>query len=77
MKMPLAVLVLAPATVVPVLFLARRLRKMSRRTQDALAEMSAMATEALGSSRTSRALMPSAPRARSMPKSPASAAARR
>ena len=48
----LAVLVLAPATVVPVLFLARRLRKMSRRTQDALAEMSAMATEALGSSKT-------------------------
>ena len=48
----LAVLVLAPATVMPVLFLARRLRKMSRRTQDALAEMSAMATEALGSSKT-------------------------
>ncbi len=48
----LAVLIIAPATVVPVLFLARRLRKMSRRTQDALAEMSAMATEALGSSKT-------------------------
>jgi ATP-binding cassette subfamily B protein len=48
----LAVMVLAPATVIPVLFLARRLRKMSRRTQDALAEMSAMATEALGSSKT-------------------------
>jgi ATP-binding cassette subfamily B protein len=48
----LAVLVLAPMTVIPVLILARRLRKMSRRTQDALAEMSAMATEALGSSKT-------------------------
>ncbi|HZY68873.1 MAG TPA: ABC transporter transmembrane domain-containing protein, partial [Devosia sp.] len=48
----LAVLVIAPLTVMPVLFLARRLRKMSRRTQDALAEMSAMATEALGASRT-------------------------
>ena len=48
----LAVLVIAPATVIPVLLLARRLRGMSRRTQDALAEMSAMATEALGSSRT-------------------------
>ncbi len=48
----LAVLVIAPATVIPVILLARRLRKMSRRTQDALAEMSAMATEALSSSRT-------------------------
>ena len=48
----LAVLVIAPATVIPVILLARRLRGMSRRTQDALAEMSAMATEALSSSRT-------------------------
>ena len=32
--------------------LARRLRAMSRRTQDALAEMSAMATEALGATKT-------------------------
>jgi ATP-binding cassette subfamily B protein len=48
----LAVLILAPATVLPVIFLSRRLRKMSRRTQDALAEMSAMATEALSSSKT-------------------------
>ncbi len=48
----LAVVVVAPATIVPVLILARRLRKMSRRTQDALAEMSAMATEALGASKT-------------------------
>ncbi len=48
----LAVIVVAPATIVPVIILARRLRKMSRRTQDALAEMSAMATEALGASKT-------------------------
>ena len=48
----LAVIVVTPLTVLPVIFLARRLRKMSRRTQDALAEMSAMATEALGASKT-------------------------
>jgi ATP-binding cassette subfamily B protein len=48
----LAVIVIAPLTVLPVILLARRLRKMSRRTQDALAEMSAMATEALGASKT-------------------------
>ncbi|MEO6015592.1 MAG: ABC transporter transmembrane domain-containing protein [Devosia sp.] len=48
----LAVIVVAPAAILPVIILARRLRKMSRRTQDALAEMSAMATEALGSSKT-------------------------
>jgi ATP-binding cassette subfamily B protein len=48
----LAVVVVTPLTVLPVVLLARRLRKMSRRTQDALAEMSAMATEALGSSKT-------------------------
>ena len=48
----LAVIVITPLTVLPVVLLARRLRKMSRRTQDALAEMSAMATEALGASKT-------------------------
>ncbi len=48
----LAVIVVAPATIIPVIMLSRRLRGMSRRTQDALAEMSAMATEALGSSKT-------------------------
>jgi len=48
----LAVVVVVPAIVVPVLLLSRRLRKMSRRTQDALAEMSAMATETLGASKT-------------------------
>ncbi len=48
----LAVIVITPLTVLPVVLLARRLRKMSRRTQDALAEMSAMATETLGASKT-------------------------
>ncbi len=48
----LAVIVVTPLTVLPVIFLARRLRKMSRRTQDALAEMSAMATETLGATKT-------------------------
>ena len=48
----LAVVIVVPLIVLPVLMLSRRLRKMSRRTQDALAEMSAMATETLGASRT-------------------------
>ncbi|MEP7241199.1 MAG: ABC transporter transmembrane domain-containing protein [Devosia sp.] len=48
----LAVVVVVPLIVVPVLLLSRRLRKMSRRTQDALAEMSAMATETLSAGRT-------------------------
>jgi ATP-binding cassette subfamily B protein len=48
----LTVIVVGPAILVPVLLYARRLRRMSRRTQDALADMSAMATEALGASKT-------------------------
>ena len=48
----LAVVIIAPATIIPAIMICRRLRKMSRRTQDALAEMSAMATEALGASKT-------------------------
>lgn len=48
----IAVVVIAPLIILPVVFIARRLRKMSRRTQDALAEMSAMATEALGATKT-------------------------
>ena len=47
-----AVVVVAPSIIIPVIILARRLRRMSRRTQDALAEMSAMATEALGATKT-------------------------
>jgi ATP-binding cassette subfamily B protein len=48
----LAVVVIAPAIIIPVIVIARRLRRMSRRTQDALADMSAMATEALGATKT-------------------------
>ena len=48
----LAVVVVAPSIIIPVILLARRLRKMSRRTQDALADMSAMATETLGATKT-------------------------
>ncbi len=48
----LGVVVAVPLIVAPVILLTRRLRKMSRRTQDALAEMSAMATEALSATKT-------------------------
>ncbi|HHY49213.1 MAG TPA: ATP-binding cassette domain-containing protein, partial [Alphaproteobacteria bacterium] len=48
----LAVVVIAPALIIPVIVFARRLRRMSRRTQDALAEMSAMATETLSATKT-------------------------
>jgi ATP-binding cassette subfamily B protein len=48
----LAVIVIAPLIVVPMIVLSRRLRRMSRTTQDALAEMSAMATETLSSTKT-------------------------
>jgi ATP-binding cassette subfamily B protein len=48
----LIVAVIGPAILVPVVLYARRLRGMSRRTQDALADMAAMATEALGASKT-------------------------
>ena len=48
----LAVVVAAPAILFPVISFARRLRGMSRKTQDALADLSAMATEMLGATRT-------------------------
>jgi ATP-binding cassette subfamily B protein len=48
----LAVVVAAPAILIPVITFARRLRGMSRKTQDALADLSAMATEMLGATRT-------------------------
>jgi ATP-binding cassette subfamily B protein len=48
----LAVVVAAPAILLPVFAFARRLRSMSRKTQDALADLSAMATEMLGATRT-------------------------
>lgn len=48
----LAVVIAAPAILFPVIAFARRLRGMSRKTQDALADLSAMATEMLGATRT-------------------------
>jgi ATP-binding cassette subfamily B protein len=51
----LAVVVALPAILIPVMVYARRLRGMSRRTQDALADLSAMATEMLGANRTVKA----------------------
>lgn len=48
----LTVLVVGPLIIIPVVLYARRLRRMSRRAQDTLADMSAMATEALGASKT-------------------------
>ncbi|KKB06800.1 ABC transporter [Devosia geojensis] len=48
----LAVVIAGPAILLPIIAYARRLRRMSRRTQDALAELSAMATEMLGANRT-------------------------
>ncbi|MEQ1899761.1 MAG: ABC transporter transmembrane domain-containing protein [Devosia sp.] len=47
-----AVIVIAPIIVLPVVMISRRLRRLSRRTTDTSAEMSAMATEALGATRT-------------------------
>jgi ATP-binding cassette subfamily B protein len=48
----LIIAVVGPAIMIPVVLYARRLRRMSRRAQDTLADMSAMATEALGASKT-------------------------
>tara|TARA_R110000868_G_scaffold15678_53_gene71423 strand:- start:1382 stop:3202 length:1821 start_codon:yes stop_codon:yes gene_type:complete len=48
----LAVVIAAPALLLPLIAYSRRLRGMSRRTQDALADLSAMATEMLGATRT-------------------------
>ena len=48
----LAVLVGGPLAMLPILLLSRRLKRMSRRAQDAVAELSAMATEMLGANRT-------------------------
>lgn len=50
--MTLTLLIVGPAIVVPVVIYARRLRRQSRRATDTMAEMSAMATEALGATKT-------------------------
>ncbi len=47
-----AVVIAAPCILLPLIAFSRRLRGMSRRTQDALADLSAMATEMLGATRT-------------------------
>lgn len=49
------VMVALPAILIPVIMASRRLRNMSRNTQDALANLSAMATEMLGANRTVKA----------------------
>ncbi|MET0438945.1 MAG: ABC transporter transmembrane domain-containing protein [Devosia sp.] len=51
----LAVVIAAPLILIPVVGYSRRLRGMSSKTQDALAELSAMATEMLGATRTVKA----------------------
>ncbi|MCS6759757.1 MAG: ABC transporter transmembrane domain-containing protein, partial [Candidatus Devosia euplotis] len=48
----LAVVIAAPALLLPLIAYSRRLRGLSRKTQDALADLSAMATEMLGATRT-------------------------
>ena len=47
-----AVIIVVPALTIPMVLIGRRLRHMSRKAQDAIAEMSAMATEALGATST-------------------------
>ncbi len=53
----LAVVIGVPLLLGPIIYFVRRLRKMSRRTQDALANLSAMATEALGATKTIKAFV--------------------
>jgi ATP-binding cassette, subfamily B, bacterial len=48
----LGVVIVVPALTLPMVLIGRRLRHMSRKAQDAIAEMSAMATEALGATKT-------------------------
>lgn len=48
----IAVAIAAPVILLPLIAYSRRLRGMSRKTQDALADLSAMATEMLGATRT-------------------------
>lgn len=52
-----AVVIALPAILLPVIGFSRRLRGMSRKTQDALADLSAMATEMLGANRTVKAFV--------------------
>jgi ATP-binding cassette subfamily B protein len=52
LPLALAIVVGGPIAAIPILGLTRRLRRMSRRAQDAVAELSALATEMLGANRT-------------------------
>ena len=56
-SLAIVVMFVVPAIVLPVVIVARRLRAMSRRTQDALADISAMATESLGAIQTIKAFV--------------------
>lgn len=55
--MALFVVIVLPALVFPIIYFARRLRGMSRTTQDRLADLSAMATEVLSSTKTVKAFV--------------------
>jgi ATP-binding cassette subfamily B protein len=48
----LGVIIGAPVLILPILYFARRVRRMSRKAQDALANLNAMATEMLAASKT-------------------------
>lgn len=56
-RLSVGVLIVMPLIVIPLLVYSRRLRKMSRRTQDRLANLSAMATESLGATKTLKAFV--------------------
>ncbi|RUT35184.1 ATP-binding cassette domain-containing protein [Arsenicitalea aurantiaca] len=60
----IGVVIVMPALIIPMILLARRLRRMSRRTQDALADLSAMATESLGATKTIKSFVQEANQSR-------------
>jgi len=53
----IAVIILVPSIILPVFWIGGRLRVMSRRTQDALGDISALATESLSATRTVKAFV--------------------
>ncbi len=56
-KLTLIVVIIGPLVVIPIIIFVRRLRKMSRITQDKLADISAIATETLSSIKTVKAFV--------------------
>lgn len=56
-SLALSVVVGLPLLIIPIIYFARRLRRMSRITQDALADLSAIATEALSATKTIKAFV--------------------